>query len=150
MDSSSFLVWKGEVDKRKGRFIVNFSRQSKHWPRGSVKMETVQSFSVKVEQGYLLMSSSSKEEDIAISFYIRACRTCFYFYKETDSTIALHYLLAGGGQDYCLRSRCARSCNGYATRRSSNSWRIWTTSCYPPHRWVRFRERRIERKHEGR
>lgn len=28
---SSFVVWQGEGAERKGRFVINFSHQSKHW-----------------------------------------------------------------------------------------------------------------------
>lgn len=54
--SSAFVVWQGEGGARKGRFVINLSIQSKHWPRGSVKMETVQGFAAQVERGDSLMS----------------------------------------------------------------------------------------------
>lgn len=41
MVSSAFVVWQGDGEDRKGRFVVNLARQSKHWPKGSVKMETL-------------------------------------------------------------------------------------------------------------
>lgn len=41
MVSSAFTTWKGEVKERKGRFVINLSRQCKHWPHRGVKMETV-------------------------------------------------------------------------------------------------------------
>jgi hypothetical protein len=34
-------VWQGEGSERKGRFVINFARQCRHWPKGSVKMETL-------------------------------------------------------------------------------------------------------------
>ena len=36
MISSAFTVWQGEGEDRKGRFVINFKRQSKHWPKGTV------------------------------------------------------------------------------------------------------------------
>lgn len=56
MVSSAFVVWQGHGEERKGRFVVNFHRQSKHWARGSVKMETVQSFALDMEKNDVLMS----------------------------------------------------------------------------------------------
>lgn len=51
MVSSDFTVWQGEEQARKGRFVVNFCRQSKHWPRGSVKMETMTAFAWSCRRG---------------------------------------------------------------------------------------------------
>jgi hypothetical protein len=45
---SAFTVWQGDVLERKGRFLVNLSRESQHWPRGSVKMETLPSFGLSL------------------------------------------------------------------------------------------------------
>lgn len=56
MCSSAFVVWQGEGEKRKGRFVVNFKRQSTHWPKGSVKMETLPAFALDLHQGDALMS----------------------------------------------------------------------------------------------
>jgi hypothetical protein len=41
MISSSFVVWQDGPEGRKGRFVVSLSKQSKHWPKGSVRMETL-------------------------------------------------------------------------------------------------------------
>jgi hypothetical protein len=41
MISSIFVVWQDGPEGRKGRFVVNLSKQSKHWPKGSVRMETL-------------------------------------------------------------------------------------------------------------
>lgn len=40
--SSAFTIWQGEGEDLKGRFVVNFSRQSKMWERGPVKMESME------------------------------------------------------------------------------------------------------------
>jgi hypothetical protein len=40
MISSSFVGWQDGPEGRKGRFVVNLSKQSKHWPKGSLSMET--------------------------------------------------------------------------------------------------------------
>jgi hypothetical protein len=36
MVSSSLVAWKEGAETRKGRFVVNLPKQSKHWPKGSV------------------------------------------------------------------------------------------------------------------
>lgn len=56
MVSSAFTVWQGEGSERKGRFVVNLHRQSEHWPKGSVRMETMQSFAMEMQKGDKLMS----------------------------------------------------------------------------------------------
>lgn len=56
MVSSAFVIWQGDKEERHGRFVVNFHRQSKHWPKGSVKMETIPSFAVELQKGDTLMS----------------------------------------------------------------------------------------------
>lgn len=54
--SSAFTVWQGEGKDRKGRFVVNFSRQSKFWPKGSMRMERLEEFSDELHQGESLIS----------------------------------------------------------------------------------------------
>lgn len=56
MVSSAFTVWQGDGEARKGRLVVNFCRQSKHWPRGSVKMEKMTAFALELQRGAVLMS----------------------------------------------------------------------------------------------
>jgi hypothetical protein len=46
MISSSFVVWQDGPEGRKGRFVVNLSKQSKHWPKGSVRMETLPEYAL--------------------------------------------------------------------------------------------------------
>jgi hypothetical protein len=48
MISSTFTVWQGDWLERKARFLVNLSRQNQHWPRGSVKIETLPSFGLSL------------------------------------------------------------------------------------------------------
>lgn len=40
--SSAFTIWQGDAAERRARFVVNFSRQSKFWAKGSVKMERME------------------------------------------------------------------------------------------------------------
>ena len=56
MVSSAFTTWQGDGADRRGRFVINLHRQSKHWPYRGVKMETMSSFSVELEQDDYLMS----------------------------------------------------------------------------------------------
>lgn len=46
--SSSFEAWKGEGAERKGRFVINFSRWSKHWLKGTVEMDALQGFKLEL------------------------------------------------------------------------------------------------------
>jgi hypothetical protein len=50
MISSSVVVWQDGSEGRKGRFVVNLSKQSKHWLKGSVWMETLPEFSLELER----------------------------------------------------------------------------------------------------
>ena len=54
--SSAFTVWQGDPGARKGRFVVNLSRQSKFWAKGSVKMERLEEFTDELEEGERLIS----------------------------------------------------------------------------------------------
>ena len=54
--SSAFVVWQGEGSERKGRFVVNFAQQSKHWAKGTIRMETLPSFGLELLKGDRLMS----------------------------------------------------------------------------------------------
>lgn len=54
--SSAFTIWQGEGEDRKGRFVVNFSRQSKFWKKGSVRMERMEEFAGELRQGEKLIS----------------------------------------------------------------------------------------------
>jgi hypothetical protein len=56
MVSLAFVVWQGEGTERKGRFVINFSRQSRHWPKGSVRMETFPGFALNLVKNDHLMS----------------------------------------------------------------------------------------------
>jgi hypothetical protein len=56
MVSSAFVVWQREGTERKGRFVINFSRQSRHWPKGSVRTETLPGFALNLVKNDHLMS----------------------------------------------------------------------------------------------
>lgn len=60
MVSSAFTTWQGEGDSRKGRFVINLHRQSLHWPKGSVRMETLPSFALSLRKDDTLMSWDAK------------------------------------------------------------------------------------------
>lgn len=47
--SSAFVVWQEKDGERSGRFVVNLSVQSKHWSKGSVRMETLSEFAMSVQ-----------------------------------------------------------------------------------------------------
>ncbi len=56
MVSSSFVVWRETEDGSKGRFVINFHKQSKHWPKGSIKMETLPAYALDLNKGDHLIS----------------------------------------------------------------------------------------------
>jgi hypothetical protein len=56
MISSSFVVCKDGPEVRKGRFVVNLSKQSKHWPKGSVRMKTLPEYALELENGEKMVS----------------------------------------------------------------------------------------------
>lgn len=60
MVSSAFTVWQEGSGERKGRFVVNVSKQSKHWARGSVRMETIPHYAMDMEQGDHFLSFDIK------------------------------------------------------------------------------------------
>jgi hypothetical protein len=56
MVSSAFTTWQGEGVERSGRLVISFARQSKHWPKGSVKTETLPGFALNMVKNDYLMS----------------------------------------------------------------------------------------------
>jgi hypothetical protein len=56
MISSSFVVWQDGPEGRKGRFLVNLSKQSKHWPKGGIRMETLPEYALELERGEKMVS----------------------------------------------------------------------------------------------
>lgn len=56
LNPSSFVTCSGEGTTEKGLFFLNFHVQSKHWPKGRLKMKTIPSFAMEVEQGDILFS----------------------------------------------------------------------------------------------
>jgi hypothetical protein len=62
MISSSFVVWQEGPEGRKGRFVVNLSKQSKHWPKGSVRMETLPEYALDLDPERRWCHSTSKRD----------------------------------------------------------------------------------------
>lgn len=58
--SYSLAVWKEEGEDRKGRFVVNFHKQSKQWPKGILNMEKIPSFAVEMERVEFMFSFDIK------------------------------------------------------------------------------------------
>jgi hypothetical protein len=56
MVSSAFTVWQEEGAERKGRFVINFARQSRHWQKRSVKMEALPGFALDLVRNNMPMS----------------------------------------------------------------------------------------------
>jgi hypothetical protein len=56
MVSSLFVIWQEGSGERKGRFIVNFAKQSKHWEKGSVRMETLPAYALELQKGDHMIS----------------------------------------------------------------------------------------------
>jgi hypothetical protein len=47
----------------KGRFVVNLSKQSKHWPKGSVRMEKLPEYALELECEEKWCHSTSKRDN---------------------------------------------------------------------------------------
>ena len=61
MISSSFFVWQEDTDGNENeRFIVNFSKQSKHWDKGSVQVETLPAYAIGLKRGDHMISFDVK------------------------------------------------------------------------------------------
>jgi hypothetical protein len=60
MISSAFVVWQDGSEGKKGRFVVNFSKQSKHWEKGSVRMESLAGYAMNIQKGDALISFDIK------------------------------------------------------------------------------------------
>lgn len=56
------MAWSGEVAEEKGRSVLNLHVQSQHWPKGSVKLEAIQLFSMEVEEGDTMFSIHTESE----------------------------------------------------------------------------------------
>jgi hypothetical protein len=56
MISLSFVLWKDGPEGRKGRFEENLSKQSKHWPTGSMRMETLPEHALELKHGEEMVS----------------------------------------------------------------------------------------------
>jgi hypothetical protein len=62
MISSSFVVWQDGPEGRKGSFVVNLSKQSKHWPKGNVRNETLPECALNWNTGKRWCHSISKRD----------------------------------------------------------------------------------------
>lgn len=78
--SSSFVAWQGEGKDRRGRFVINLHKQSKHWAKGSTKMETLPGFALEVEKG-----------DHLISFDVKSGYHHFYLHPDMRDYFLFHY-----------------------------------------------------------
>jgi hypothetical protein len=56
----SFVVWQGDGIERKARLALNFKEQSGNWLRGSVRMESLESFAEELRQGDRLIAFDVK------------------------------------------------------------------------------------------
>jgi hypothetical protein len=56
MISSSFVAWQDGPEGRKGRFVVKLSKQYKHWPKGSVRINTLPEYAFESEHGNNMVS----------------------------------------------------------------------------------------------
>jgi hypothetical protein len=79
MVSSAFTIWQGEGAEKKGRFVINFSRQSRHWPKGTVKMETVPGFGLALLRNDHLMSWDIKSG--YRHFYLHPLMRDFFLFR---------------------------------------------------------------------
>jgi hypothetical protein len=52
MISSSFVAWQDRLEVREGHFVVNLSKQSKHW----LRMETLPEYALELERGEKMVS----------------------------------------------------------------------------------------------
>jgi hypothetical protein len=85
MASSAFMVWQGEGTERKGHFVINFVRQSRHWPKGSIKTENLSGFALNLLKGECLMS-----------WYVKSGYLHFYLHPRMHDCFLFRY----GGRVY--------------------------------------------------
>jgi hypothetical protein len=50
------VVWQDEQRGSKKWFVVNLSKKSKHWLKGSVRIETLPEYALELERGEKLVS----------------------------------------------------------------------------------------------
>jgi hypothetical protein len=85
MVSSAFTVWQGEGSERKGSFVINFERQSRHWQKGSVKMEMLPGFAPGLVRN-----------DVLTSWNVKSGYRHFYLHQRMRDYFLFHY----GGRFY--------------------------------------------------
>ena len=49
--ASAFVTWKETSEGPVGRFVIDFAEQSMHWPKGTIRMETLAEFGLSLEEG---------------------------------------------------------------------------------------------------
>lgn len=86
--SSALTLFQGDGEERKGRFVVNFSKQSKFWSRKPLKMKKPAEFASELKKG-----------DRMISFDLAAG----YRHVHLHSSMCDHFLFCYEGVTYrCL------------------------------------------------
>ena len=109
--SSAFTIWQGEDGDRKGRFVVNFSRQSKFWPKGSVKMERLEEFSDELHRGESLLSF-----DLAVGYrhvHLHPAMLDFFVFRYGGRTFRCLALPFGWGRSAFHFTRLLRPVVAY-------------------------------------
>lgn len=71
---SSFLVWQDGSGRRKRSFVVNISIPWKHFPKRSVRMEEISSFTMDLQRGDHLLSMEIKKRYIEVKVEELVCR----------------------------------------------------------------------------
>lgn len=92
------------MGKGRGRLALNFARQSKHWSKGSVRMETLSSFALELRKGYRLMSWDIKSG--YRHFYLHPCMREFFLF-HFDGRFYLCLSLPVGRRRSVLGKRAA-------------------------------------------
>lgn len=69
-----------EGQDRTGRFVVNLHLQSQHWSKESIKMQTLPSFALELEQ-----------DDFLFSFDVQAGYRPFYLHPDMRNYFLFHY-----------------------------------------------------------
>lgn len=67
--SSSFTVWQEKEYGRNRRFVLNLSQQSKHWGKGSMRMETLSEFSINSQRGDHFLSIDIVKRYLHLRFH---------------------------------------------------------------------------------
>ena len=104
--SSAFTVWQGDPGSRKGRFVVNLSRQSKFWGKGSVRMERLEEFADEIVEGERLISF-----DLAAGYrhvHLHPLMLDFFLFSYAGQVYRCLALPFGWGRSACHFTRFLR------------------------------------------